>query len=429
MVFAPGFVSDLGPNGQRGWDEYINGILMGTAAERGAIETATEANGGQPPSLLLDGDPALAPGMLLVDWPGYPVRVKQALNKSDAELDPFIDWTRAGQTVARGLCHEEYLEWRTVKQPDGKIIRIEMTTETPDYWQKLARYEPRRLVDLAARFAGETTDRVDIQELFGVADPFSIDPFSQAGEQLENAYRAQNWADRAGRIRGHYNNGVRAIMHMAQGANSTNAAIQLAVFAAYPFGKTVNGADVALSGPEAIFATSQAAVNCRNSDPTIVGVGIEKVFSGSKIALMGAIGLYIVSFNGLGLRLPDGSPMPSNWVSYQRGTHGNANPTGRDLFQRLTIHAPPGSALTVGDLVDFDGNRVVSGTQISRLVNVGLFVRATGAGEVTVPRTIIEEPEVPLCPIAGQGSENFVRLWERYSAEPSPDGGALMRRG
>lgn len=427
MIFAPGFVSDLGQNGQRGWEEYIVGILQGAGDDKGAIARATEANGGEPPSLLMDGDPKLGSGLILVDWPGYPVRVKQVLNKSDLQLDPFIDWSRAGRTVSRAICHEEYLEWRTVRQSDGKISRIEMTTETPDYWAKLARFEPRRLVDLAARFAGEAPDKVDIKELFGLADPFSVDPFSSDGQRIEDAYKAQNWS--SGTIRGDYNNGVRAIMHMSQGVNSTNAAINLAVYAAFPHGKNVNGQDVALSGSEAITDTTQAAVNCRNSDPTIVGVGVEKVFSGSKIALMGAIGIYIVSFNDLGLRLPNGSPMPSSWLSYQRGTRGNANPTGTDLFQRLVLQSPPGSNHTVGDLIDANGNRVESGTQISRLLNVGLYLRATKRGEVTAPKNIIPAPKVPKCPIAGDGAEQFVALWNRYNTQPVAPANSLLRGG
>lgn len=361
-----------------------------------------------------------------MDWQGYPVRVKQTLNQPDAKLDPFIDWTRAGQTVGRAICHEEYLEWRTVRRGDGKVVRVELTTETPDYWAKLARYEPRKVVELAAKFAGETVDKVDVQELFGIEDPFSVDPFSRDGQAVENAFRSQNWSTR-GHIVGAYNNGIKSIMHMSQSVNSVNAAVALAVFAAYPHGKQVGANQVPLSGPEAIEATTQAAVNCRNSDPTIVGVAIETVFGGSKIALMEAIGLHLVSVNQAGLTFDDRSEVPQSWFSYERGSRAANNPAGVDLFQRLVVEAPPGSSKVVGDLVDQDGKQVKTGTQIARLINVGIYLRKTASGAVTVPKHIVAAPVVPPCHGNGGGTENFQALWQRYSAEPAPMVASLRR--
>lgn len=419
MIRAPGYVSDLGPIGQRGWEAYISEILNGTPGKKGVIAEAKQANGGVAPSVLLDGDPALVPGIVPVDWQGYPVRVKQTLNQSDAKLDPFIDWTRAGETVGRAICHEEYLEWRTVRRADGKVIRLEFTTETPDYWAKLARYEPRKLVELAAKFAGETTDKVDVRELFGTADPFSVDPFSAAGEDVENAFIQQNWSIN-GRIRGAYNNGTKSILHMSNSVNSVNAAVALAVFAAYPHGKQIGPNQIALSGPEAIEATTQAAVNCRNSDPTIVGLAVETVFGGCKVALMEAIGLYLVSVNQAGLTFSDGSAVPQAWFSYERGSRSTNNPTGVDLFQRLVVEAPPGSSTVVGDLLDQDGNLVKSGTQIARLINVGIYLRKTAAGAVTAPKKIVAAPVVPPCHGNGNGTDGFKALWQKYGANPAP---------
>lgn len=426
MIRSPGYVSDLGPNGQKGWENYISQILNGNGSEEGVVAEASKHNRGVPPSILLDGDPALEPGVIPVDWQGYPVRVKQTLNLPDARLDPFIDWTRAGQTVGRAVCHEEYLEWRSVRRSDGKIVRIEFTTEAPDYWAKLARFEPRKVVELAAKFAGETTDKVDVQELFGISDPFSVDPFSNEGDDIEDAFRQQNWSSN-GKIRGAYNNGTKSIMHMSKGVNSIYAAVALAVFASYPHGKRVGSNEVALSGPEAIEATTQAAVNCRNSDPTIVGVAVETVFGGSKVALMEAIGLYLVSVNQAGLTFADGSAIPQSWFSYERGSRGTNNPVGVDLFQRLVIEAPPGSTAVVGDLLDEDGKQVVSGTQIARLINVGLYLRKTASGTVTAAKNIVEAPVVPPCHGNGGGTEDFEALWKLYDTKTDAVMRALRR--
>lgn len=428
---APGFVSDLGPGGKLGWDSYFQTMLDGP---EGFPAQATQANGGQPPSLLLDGDPALQPGLVQVDWSGFPVRVKQAVDQPDKKLDRFIDWTRGGLTVGRAFCHEEYLEWRSVHQADGKLVRLEFTTETPDYWQKLARFEPLKVVELAGRFAGEPPERVDVAELFGIADPFSVDPLTSAGDAVEAAYRRQNFAgtDSTGLPRpprGAYNNGAKAIMHMANGVNSTNAALALAIFATYPHGKRVGTREVALSGPEAIEATDQAAVNCRNSDPTIVGALVGTVFAGAKVALMDPFGIYILSVDQSAFVLADGSPVPATWFSLQRGTSGSVNPIGRDLFQRLVVQAPPGSGLTLSDMRDPDDNAVETGAQLARLINVGLLARRTAAGAVTVPRNLIAAPSPPACDGSAADNQVFIDGWDAFSNAGPGAPGALLRTG
>jgi hypothetical protein len=86
-----------------------------------------------------------------------------------------------------------------------------------------------------------------------------------------------------------------------------------------------------------------------------VGLAVETVFDGCKVALMEAIGLYLVSVNQAGLTFSDGSAVPQTWFSYERGSRGVNNPTGVDLFQRLVVEAPPGSSTVVGDLLDQDG--------------------------------------------------------------------------
>lgn len=426
-ISTPGFTGDLGPAGREAWQNYILRLLNGDAQEEGAIKQATKYNDGVAPALVLDGDPSLLPGTLPIDWKGFPVRVMQTLVKPKATLDPFIDWSPGSVTHSRAVCHEEYLEWRTLRRADGKVVRIEFTTETPDYWATLAHYEPRRLVELAARFSGETVDKVDIAELFGTSvDPFSITPGSPAGCAIETQYKLQNWSSK-GRIKGAYNNGTKAMMHMAIPQNTTSAAVYLAVFAAYAHGKQVGAGKVPLSGPEAIQATVQSAVNCRNSDPTIVGAAISTVFSGATIALMEAIGLYILtSPNEIGLTFADGTPVPSTWFSRQRGTDNLSNPVGLDLFQRLVIEAPPGSNQTVGDLLDADSDPITSGTQVARHINVALHVRKTADGAANP--LIVAPPLVPPCNGQHDATSNFENLWEEYSADaPAPT--FVMLRG
>ncbi len=73
-----------------------------------------------------------------------------------------------------------------------------------------------------------------------------------------------------------YNNDQRAICFMSQGANTLGALIYLVVAAAFPYvaEDPKTGQIRRLSGPEAIATGTQAAVSCRNSDPTVVGATI-----------------------------------------------------------------------------------------------------------------------------------------------------------
>lgn len=71
MIRAPGYLSDLGPTGQRGWEAYIAEILNGVPGQPdqpGALAEASQTDAGVAPSVLLDGDQTLLPASSL--WIG-----------------------------------------------------------------------------------------------------------------------------------------------------------------------------------------------------------------------------------------------------------------------------------------------------------------------------------------------------------------------
>lgn len=133
------------------------------------------------------------------------------------------------------------------------------------------------MIERAANFSGEAVDEVDVFDLFGM-DPSGIDPRSAEGEQLQDSYIERNWASADGPIsppKSSYNDGKKAILHMANGVNSINAAIKLAVHAAYPLGTGSGAAARPLTGGEAVETGTQAAAPCRNIDPNIVSKVIQ----------------------------------------------------------------------------------------------------------------------------------------------------------
>jgi len=431
MANAPGFLPDFGDRGQRGWTEYI---------ERHLIESLLRNPA--PKHLTMDGDPSLLPDPVGIEWNGFPVRTNQCLNRPMRELASFVDWTNASGQVGRAYTQEEYLEWRAVRGPDGKIIQIEFTTETPDYWAKLARYEPARALEIIARFAGEEPSRIDPRLIWGNIDPFSIDPFGPKGEELENAYRRSMYASRVLLPNGSkgyrppaspYNNGIKAITHMANPVNSIEAAVALAAHAAFPLAKRVDGSEAPLEGGEAIATGTQSAVDCRNSDPTIVGSVVEAAFHGRKVALMDPIGLYILSADHSRVLDKNSAPVPAEWFAFSRGTRAQDNPTRRNLFTRCVFRVPPGQGMVVGDLTDDTGEAITSGAQIARLIQIVLYAKVSDRGVVAEPRRVFQadtlhplvcDRDQPECSIFRNG-------WQEFQSESASGSGPapLMRRG
>ncbi|HEX2281826.1 MAG TPA: hypothetical protein VHG52_08690, partial [Thermomicrobiales bacterium] len=290
-------------------------------------------------------------------------------------------------------------------------------------------FEPQRVIELAARFANERPQDVDVLDLFGV-NPFGVDPWSPQGEQVEQSYIARNWAQgsRTHRVpaRSAYNNGKKAILHMANGVNSINAAVTLAVHAAYPLGVAQGNGARPLSGPEAIETGTQNAAPCRNSDPNIVTEIMQGVFAGAKVALVDPIGIYIVSFAKNNIRLGN-QELPDDWISYQRGVGAAANRTGKNLFQRLVVQAPAGHDKVVGDLVDENDSAIVSGNQIAKHVHVGLYYR-TAANTRTVDRILLPEAPKPRACDRTQGSAQlFESGWQEFQQDlASASSGSLL---
>lgn len=409
MAHAPGFLNDLDEAGLADWSDYLV-----RNSENVIAALSGDPSFGRAPAIVADGSPGLG-GIAGVDWSGEPNRALQALpTVSPRELGGFFDWAGAEGAYGRSYVQEEYLEWRPVFE-GGALARVELTCETPDYWAMMASRNPQRAIELAAAFSGEAPEEVDVVELFGM-DPTDADP-----EDLRERWAEHNGSDWGTPARGAYNNGTRSILHMAQGPNGAFAAIQLALFAAYPRSVIENGVERALSGPEAIGSTRQSAVSCRNSDPTIVGVVVGAVFQGLEVALVDPFGIYMTPFNRDSITL-DGQPIPEDWLSYGRGASAD-NPTSVQLYQRLTVAPPPGSGRSMSELLDSNGDPVENGNQIAREQHVQILYRArAGNGAATMP--IVGPARRNVCGAAGSYAGDFQRAYRRYreaqGEQPAP---------
>ena len=382
MLLEPGLLNDLSDEGQEEWEQYVLDELT----------DAKQASGSS--QLVLPDDPELLDDIAIVDWKGFPVRIRECL-ESSRKTQEFLDWTHNGQPYGRIFgSHEEYLEWRVVKDSMGRIVRIEFTSETPEFWRILAKQHPARTLRILADFAGESAP-ANAMDVYGVLDPLSL-----TAQERERAFVSMMFPNSADpNIRSPYNNGQKSIAFMTVGPNTLHAAINLAAYAAVPYVKNVGNDKLALTGREAIRFTRQAAQDCRDSDPTIVGAVIEAATRQRKISLLNPLGLYIADVESAGILLPDGeTSIPNDWFSFQRGSKIVSGGSTLSLSQRLVFEPPASSGLTISELIDESTDKEIEfGAQIASRVTVALYALASADNTTDVPLIEVVSGSVPAC--------------------------------
>ena len=348
--------------------------------------------------LVADGDESLESGIVVIDWAAFPVRIRECL-QSILKTNRLLDWRFNNQPYGRlSGAHEEYLEWRTIRNAAGKIVRVEMTSELQEYWLRLAKHHPAKTLQILGEFAREPSP-APFSEVYG-----DINPFTSSPEEREAAFERMMLPPRtsgAPQIASPYNNGNKAIAFMANSVNTLSAALFLAAYAAFPYVKRINDSTTPLTGREAIRFTRQAAQDCRDSDPTIVGSVINFAAQRRKIALLDPPGLYIANMASETLFLPDGAtPVPPDWFRFSRGSKITDIESGRtlSLAQRLVFEVPPGQDFVVGDLLDSTtGGNIDFGAQIAGKVSIALYAKASPTDVVVIPDREISVDNVPQC--------------------------------
>lgn len=376
MAKEPGNLSDFRETALNEWSKLIQGYFPEERSNQ----------------LLVEPDDR-TPDVVAVDWGAYPVRIRECL-QSLPKSYRLLGWSTPQGDIGRADFQEEYFEWRVVRDATGKIRRVEMTTEFPEYWGILAAHHPVETLRLVARFAGEPS--VSPRAVYGKVDPFHPDVTPEkrkAGfvETMRTFGGNAPWSP--------YNNGQKAICFMTQGANTMYALIALVAKAAFPYGAedSETGELRRLSGPEAIAGTRQSAQACRNSDPTVVGATIGLAWDGRLFALDDPIGIYISSVQNERLLQPDGSPVPLEWFDFQRGSRPSGS-EGLERSQRLVFEVPPGMGFVVGDLIDSDTDqRIEFGGQIADLVTLVVYLRVSERNAVQTQPEQVPMPTVVPC--------------------------------
>jgi hypothetical protein len=399
MRAEPGKLSDFGPNAHEAWDN---------------LHAEKFANNGSQQALAKPDERTKSNAT--VDWGAFPVRAEVCLGSRDQALK-LLDWrTDDSGDRGRAAAQEEYLEWRVVRDDNDTIQRVELTSEFREYWETLAAHHPQRTLELIRGFADE--DEIDPGEVYDGLDPLD-DNVTPA--KRRNAFIVAMEPDARGRPpRSQYNNGAKAITCMCRDDNTLTALIALVLKAVFPYVADDDGEP--LSGSEAIAATDQSALDCRNSDPTVVGKLIDLAAHGHFVALDDPIGVYIVDVQNERLEMPDGQPVPLGWFDRSRGSRAN-DVDKLERSQRVTFELPGDADFGIEQLVDRRTDRKIKhGGQIADLITLGVHARISPPDAVEdLEKIRVARPDVTPC-AQSPGCQPFRSAWDEFerSADPVP---------
>jgi hypothetical protein len=309
---------------------------------------------------LLEFPDSRTPDVTGPDWTGLPPRAVARLGRSTALA--VLD--------ARRDLQEEYLEWRAVHGADGRLERVELTTELPDFWRVLAANDAERTLDLIGQFVGR-----------------SVEPTEVYGGPVPDTATAREEAFVAAMIEtsNPLNDGGEGILFMCHRENDLYALFKIAAAAARPrlVVDDLTGCSRCATAAETIPLIAGAAVAGRASDPVIVERLGRLAFEGRLIALARPPGIFIVGVEHTRQCTPDGVTVPPDWFSASRGLSAEESPDGHARSQRLVLEAPSEHGLVLGDLVDVATEQPLRhGGQVAELTQLRLLLRTSASGVV-----------------------------------------------
>lgn len=328
----PGNVADLTDAQQDQWSEDLStSFTSGVNATKSQAPDVPRAWFYNP---ITDDDPPPAAARD-IRWIAFPKIVRaEAANDRAA-------WNRADNDRES---QSEYCEWETLRDPAqaNKVIRVTLTSETPDYYDFLAAKAPDTLLDLYRTHVSPQVQPADLV----------------AGGRY-NPRNRWNWPQSVGA------HGI--VMHMGQSNNALVAAIILAGVASWP--RADDNGDI--TGEAELIGCARFGEAGRNSDPHIGAQINELVRDGNEVSFADPAGLYIDSVDTTDWETPDGSD-PADWIRVVRPTvsHERGIKTG-DFAVRVIVEAPPGSNAVLGD-VRIGNRKVQFGGQIADKVLIRL---------------------------------------------------------
>lgn len=246
---------------------------------------------------------------------------------------------------------DEYCEWHVTKSGNA-ITRMSFTCEPPEYWSYLASVDLTLVVELYHELLHDTS--IQKSALCWPHDVYSA-PDAQGHREILYHHGDYNpWNEW---------NTTKGVVHLTHWANSLAAEVQLASDGSLAYPQPAGGVD-----PHRLICCAGFGGVNRSSDPKIGAAVFSLARQGLSIALANPIGLYMQRFQLTGLRAPGGAAIP-NAVTFVRQSANGQN------VLRFEVAPPAGANYTL-DQCTLDGERLLFGGQIARLVTMSLFAIA-----------------------------------------------------
>lgn len=406
-------------------------------------------------------------GTAPVTWIAFPNRLNQYLGAGSFPANPYnltqqqlwelADtgyYTDSGQkksfpTIPQNLCPEpdwqgglhsygpygprgwqdEYCEFSVTRDPSlGKITRVDIVCENPEYWYTLWRVSPQA----AAQSYQDTLNfglppgspnavKVTVEDL-QLTDS-SGKPVIDPSTGLPTYNPLNKWNSGPVSIRGANASG--GAMHLTSTPNTLQTELGLAG------GATVLRT-VGNSNPQTLICCSQYGQSFRNSDPHI-GQNVNQVVSvQNNMSLANPPGLYIQmpDFSGYTLpadpKLPAGAK-PSDCWQIVRGAETVIDPvTGQPFNGNMILHVAfqlpaawiaAGVSFTVGDImINLNGkNQTIQyASQILNTFQIGLFARPLAAKQPTPIACVVNLPTSTQAAQAQPVQMFYQSVWDGY---------------
>jgi hypothetical protein len=346
---------------------------------------------------------------------------------------PQPDWTGSLHTYGpygpRGW-QDEYCEFSVTRDPaSGKITRVDIVCENPEYWYTYWRVDPSAVAKtyqdtlnygLPPNSPNMVTVTVpDLQLTDSSGNPV-IDP--STGLPAYNPLNKWN----CGSVSTRGTNGSGGAMHLTSTPNTLQTELGLAGGATV--GRTVSNAN-----PQTLICCSQYGQAFRNSDPHI-GQNVNQVVVSAKnnVSLANPPGLYIQLPDFSGYTLPNDPSLPagaqpSDCWQVVRGAETVTDPvTGQPFNGNMMLHVAfqlpaswiaAGVSFTVGDItINLNGvaTPIDYASEILNTFHIGLFARPLPA---TQPQPIACVVNLPTSTQAAQAQPVqmfYQSVWDGY---------------
>ena len=274
---------------------------------------------------------------------------------------PFNDSTSTPIMGPVYRAQDEYLEWITLKDPDGVVREVWFTCEAPNYWNLIAQNDQTLLINLYAELLGVAANQIVASKLFFQQDCSQKNIYA-AGATLQ--YKKGDYNP--------YNDyNIQAAVHLTQGANTLDAEIGLG-----QAGSLIYGTPPKTDNPDLICCAEYGDPN-RNSDPQIGKEVNDLVRQGMYVTLRDPIGLYMASIDGAQFTDWNDNAIPNIAADFFAPIRKSPDGT---LILRARFKVPDGlmrngKQARVGD-IKYQGQSIAYGGQVANAIRMNLFAQA-----------------------------------------------------